>query len=98
MKDYLAAIPASPRSVELLVYTPGEFAAMRAEERPFLVHALEGAKRWLRQAENDLAFGEVALRERFFAQACFVAQQTSEKPGRRSVVRTASPVECASRP
>jgi HEPN domain-containing protein len=37
------------------------------------------AQRWLRQAENDLAFGELALREGFYAQACFVAQQTSEK-------------------
>jgi len=37
------------------------------------------ARRWLRQAENDLAFGELALREGFYAQACFVAQQTSEK-------------------
>jgi len=36
-------------------------------------------QRWLRQAENDLAFGELALREGFFAQACFVAQQTAEK-------------------
>lgn len=37
------------------------------------------ARRWLRQAENDLAFGELALREGFHSQACFVAQQTSEK-------------------
>jgi HEPN domain-containing protein len=37
------------------------------------------AQRWLRQAENDLTFGELALREGFFAQACFVAQQTAEK-------------------
>lgn len=37
------------------------------------------ARRWWRQAENDLAFARVALRERFFAQACFVAQQTAEK-------------------
>jgi len=37
------------------------------------------AQRWLRQAENDLAFGEMALREGFFVQACFVAQQTAEK-------------------
>jgi predicted nucleotidyltransferase len=43
-KDYLPAILASPRPVEMLVYTPEEFAQMRAEERPFLVHALEGAK------------------------------------------------------
>lgn len=35
--------------------------------------------RWLRQAENDLAFGRLALRERFFAQACYIAQQSSEK-------------------
>jgi len=35
--------------------------------------------RWLRQAENDLAFARLALREAFFAQACFVAQQTAEK-------------------
>jgi HEPN domain-containing protein len=37
------------------------------------------ALRWLRQAENDLSFARVALREGFFAQACFVAQQTGEK-------------------
>ena len=37
------------------------------------------ALRWLRQAENDLAFARLALRERFFAHACFVAQQTAEK-------------------
>jgi predicted nucleotidyltransferase len=43
-KDYLPAILASPRPVELFVYTPEEFERMRAEERPFLMHALEGAK------------------------------------------------------
>ena len=43
-KDYLPAILASPRPVDLFVYTPEEFAQMRAEERPFLTHALEGAK------------------------------------------------------
>jgi HEPN domain-containing protein len=36
-------------------------------------------ERWLRQAENDLGFARVAVRERFFAQACFFAQQVSEK-------------------
>lgn len=35
--------------------------------------------RWLRQAENDLAFGRLALREGFYAQACFMAQQSAEK-------------------
>lgn len=43
-KDYLPAILASPRPVELFVYTPEEFSHMRAEERPFLMHALDGAK------------------------------------------------------
>jgi len=37
------------------------------------------ALRWLSQARNDLDFGRLALREGFFAQACFVAQQTAEK-------------------
>ena len=37
------------------------------------------ADRWRRQAANDLAFARVALRERFYAQACFIAQQASEK-------------------
>jgi len=43
-EDHLPAILASPRPVGLFVYTPEEFERMRAEERPFLVHALEGAK------------------------------------------------------
>lgn len=43
-KDYLPAILASPRPVEMFVYTPEEFERMRDEERPFLMHALEGAK------------------------------------------------------
>ncbi len=37
------------------------------------------AERWRRQAANDLAFARVALRERFYAQACFIAQQSAEK-------------------
>lgn len=37
------------------------------------------ADRWRRQAANDLAFARVAVRERFYAQACFIAQQASEK-------------------
>ena len=37
------------------------------------------ARRWLTQAESDLAFAEVGLREGFFAQACFVCQQAGEK-------------------
>jgi HEPN domain-containing protein len=33
----------------------------------------------MRQAENDLEFSRIALREGFFAQACFIAQQAGEK-------------------
>jgi len=37
------------------------------------------AARWLSQAENDIAFAEIGLREGFHAQACFLAQQAAEK-------------------
>ena len=37
------------------------------------------AARWLSQAENDIAFAEIGLREEFYAQACFLAQQAAEK-------------------
>lgn len=37
------------------------------------------ATRWLRQAEHDLEFGRLALREGYFGQACFIAQQAAEK-------------------
>lgn len=37
------------------------------------------AERWLRQAENDLAFARRGLAEGFFAQACFLCQQAGEK-------------------
>ncbi|TMI74509.1 MAG: HEPN domain-containing protein [Bacillati bacterium ANGP1] len=38
-----------------------------------------GGRRRLAQAENDLAFAELASREAFFAQACFHGQQAAEK-------------------
>ncbi len=37
------------------------------------------AERWLVQAESDLAFAELGLREKFFAQTCFISQQAVEK-------------------
>ena len=43
-RDYLPAIVDAGIGVDLLVYTPGEFAQMKAEERPFLVDALAGAR------------------------------------------------------
>jgi len=33
----------------------------------------------LAQAENDLEFARLAVREKFFAQACFICQQSGEK-------------------
>ena len=41
--------------------------------------AREEARRWLAQAENDLAFTEHSMRGGFHAQACFHAQQVAEK-------------------
>jgi predicted nucleotidyltransferase len=43
-RDYLPAILAAGVGVDLFVYTPEEFERLVAEERPFLMHALEGAK------------------------------------------------------
>ena len=37
------------------------------------------AERWLKQAENDLDFARLGLREGFHAQACFLTQQSAEK-------------------
>ena len=37
------------------------------------------ALRWLRQAENDLQFARVGLREGYHAQVCFQCQQVAEK-------------------
>jgi HEPN domain-containing protein len=36
-------------------------------------------RRWLEQAENDLAFARHALAGDFFHQVCFIAQQAAEK-------------------
>ena len=43
-RDYLPAIANADIGVDLLVYTPEEFARMQAEERPFLVDALADAR------------------------------------------------------
>ena len=37
------------------------------------------ANRWLKQAENDIEFARLGLREEFFSQVCFLAQQSAEK-------------------
>lgn len=37
------------------------------------------ADRWLKQAESDLAYAELGLREGFYAQVCFQCQQVCEK-------------------
>jgi len=43
-RDYMPAIVAAGIGVDLFVYTPDEFDALLEEERPFLLHALEGAR------------------------------------------------------
>ena len=37
------------------------------------------ATRWILQAENDLGFAQLGLRERYHSQACFLSQQAAEK-------------------
>lgn len=37
------------------------------------------AERWWLQADNDLGFARIALREAYYHQACFIAQQAAEK-------------------
>jgi HEPN domain-containing protein len=44
-----------------------------------LREARDEGLRWLRQAENDLSYAALGLREGFFAQVCFQAQQICEK-------------------
>lgn len=39
----------------------------------------EEARRWLSQAANDLQFAQLAFKENFFSQCCFVSQQAAEK-------------------
>jgi len=39
----------------------------------------DDAALWLRQATDDYRFGRMALAGRFYAQACFIAQQVGEK-------------------
>lgn len=43
-RDHLPAIVTASVGVDLLVYTPEEFARMQAEERPFLVDVLADAR------------------------------------------------------
>ena len=43
-RDYLPAIVNAGVGVDLLVYTPDEFARMQAEGRPFLVDTLADAR------------------------------------------------------
>ena len=43
-RDYLPAVLAAGVGVDLLVYTPDEFEQMRAEERPFVSHAMKSAR------------------------------------------------------
>ena len=42
-------------------------------------NSLEESRRWMAQAENDLQFAKMALREEFYSQCCFISQQAAEK-------------------
>ena len=42
-------------------------------------NSMADARRWLRQAKDDLAAAQLMLREGFFAQACFMSHQIAEK-------------------
>lgn len=48
---------------------------------------MERADDWFRQAQNDLAWARHTLDGGFFAQACFAAQQATEK-GVKSVIES----------
>ena len=41
--------------------------------------SLKEALRWWRQAENDLGYAKVGLKEGYYAQVCFQAHQVAEK-------------------
>jgi HEPN domain-containing protein len=40
---------------------------------------MKEAQRWLSQAQNDLAVVHMSVREGFYAHACFMSQQATEK-------------------
>src|SRR2546430_12321847 len=46
---------------------------------PSVAARREDGRLWLRQATDDYRFGRAALAGRFYAQACFVAQQVAGK-------------------
>ena len=83
---------------------------MPSEQDTELKEPNREADRWLKQAESDLAYAELGLRERFFAQVCFQCQQVCEKAikalrygrGERAVlghalVELAAPLEAMAR-
>src|SRR3989442_13151605 len=55
-------------------------AALSSTAKSSMKHdAGSEGRRWLAQAESDLAFAELAWPEPFFASACFHGQQAAEK-------------------
>src|SRR5437867_5501151 len=63
---------------ETAVHFPGNARHVRrpsaAGISPAVAVRREDGRLWLRQATDDYRFGRAALRGRFYAQACFVAQ------------------------
>ncbi len=101
--DYL---PLDCGSIDVLVYTPGEFERMHQTGNPFIAEVVADGvtvyersrsvteepveyragtepvvkgRRWLRQAEYDLAAVRDLVKGLHFAMACFGAQQAAEK-------------------
>ena len=81
-------------AADMLIYTPAELDEMLAEEgRYFFKHAvrtgyrIEGtqqrADRWLKQAESDLAYAELGLREASSRRCAFSANRSVRKRSRR---------------
>lgn len=42
-------------------------------------HPIEELKRWLKQAKHDLEAAEIDLKNKFFADACYSAEQAAQK-------------------
>lgn len=51
------------------------------------------AESWLKQAAEDLRYARSALRDRYFAWACFACQQSAEKALKAVLVEWAGTVQ-----
>lgn len=87
---------------QFLVYTPEELRSVR--DRPFIrdeilargkvvpMNPHEDALRWLQFAREDLTVGRLAHGEGLYNQACFHAQQCTEKAVKALIARAGEPL------